>query len=153
MLATLLATGWGHVVEAQTASAQTKPIQTNAAAAVTVLDPIVVTARKSNEDLKDVPESITVVAPKSLMTAPFDPGAAVARNSPNVQWVSKAIGQQFFSIRGVSSLGTPVNYSDGTVAFSTDGVPNSHQRRDKSAGREARYPCDQRDWHKRLSHG
>lgn len=125
LLATFLASGWGCVAEAQTASAQTKPIQTNAEADVTVLDPIVVTARKTNEDLKNVPESITVVPPESLMAAPFDPGAAIARNSPNVQWINRATGSQFFSIRGVSSLGTPVNFSDGTVAFSIDGVPNS----------------------------
>lgn len=125
LLATFLASGWGCVAEAQTASAQTKPIQTNAEADVTVLDPIVVTARKTNEDLKNVPESITVVPPESLMAAPFDPGAAIARNSPNVQWINRATGSQFFSIRGVSSLGTPVNFSDGTVAFNIDGVPNS----------------------------
>ncbi|SON57295.1 TonB dependent receptor family protein [Hartmannibacter diazotrophicus] len=59
------------------------------------------------------------------MAAPFDPGAAIARNSPNVQWINRATGSQFFSIRGVSSLGTPVNFSDGTVAFNIDGVPNS----------------------------
>jgi iron complex outermembrane receptor protein len=117
LLATFLASGWGCVAEAQTASAQTKPIQRNAEGDVTVLDRIVVTARKTNEDLKDVPESITVVPPESLMAAPFDPGAAIARNSPNVQWINRATGQQFFSIRGVSSLGTPVNFSDGTVAF------------------------------------
>lgn len=42
-----------------------------------------------------------------------------------MQWINRAAGQQFFSTRGVSSLGTPVNFSDGTVAFSIDGVPNS----------------------------
>lgn len=125
LLATFLASGWACAVEAQTAPAQTKPAQTNAQADTLVLDPIEVTARKTKEDLKKVPESITVVTPESVKSAPFDPGAAIARNSPNVQWINKAVGQQFFSIRGVSSLGSPVNYSDGTVAFSTDGVPNS----------------------------
>ncbi|MDQ7246180.1 TonB-dependent receptor [Dongia sedimenti] len=125
LLATFLASGWACVAEAQTASAQTEPAQTNAQPDTPVLEPIVVTARKTKEDLKQVPQSITVVTPESLKLAPFDPGAAIARNSPNVQWVNRAIGSQFFSIRGVSSLGTPVNYSDGTVAFSTDGVPNS----------------------------
>ncbi|MBW9065816.1 TonB-dependent receptor [Rhizobium herbae] len=125
LLATFLVSGWGCVAEAQTTSGQTKPIQTNAEADVTVLDPIVVTARKTYEDLKNVPESITVVPPESLLAAPFDPGAAIARNSPNVQWINRATGSQFFSIRGVSSLGTPVNFSDGTVAFNIDGVPNS----------------------------
>lgn len=124
-LATFLASGWSCVADAQTASAQTEPPQTNAEDDVTILDPIVVTARKTSEDLKNVPESTTVAHPESLNAAPFDPGAAIARSSPNVQWISRATGQQFFSIRGVGSLGTPVNYSDGTVAFNVDGVPNS----------------------------
>ncbi|MEW9310634.1 TonB-dependent receptor [Labrys neptuniae] len=125
LLATFLASGWGCAAEAQTASAETKPVQTNAEADVIVLDPVVVTARKTNENLQKVPESITVVPPESLTAAPFDPGAAIARNSPNVQWINRAAGSQFFSIRGVSSLGTPVNFSDGTVAFNIDGVPNT----------------------------
>lgn len=107
------------------ASAQANPIEASAADDVTALDPIVVTARKTNEDVKKVPESITVVPQERLTAAPFDPGAAIARNSPNVQWTNRAAGSQFFSIRGVSSLGTPVNFSDGTVAFNVDGVPNS----------------------------
>jgi len=125
LLATFLASGWGCVAEAQTASEQAMPNQANAGAELTILEPIEVSARKTNEDLKNVPESITVVSPESLMAAPFDPGAAIARNSPNVQWINRATGSQFFSIRGVSSLGTPVNFSDGTVAFNVDGVPNS----------------------------
>lgn len=101
------------------------PAQTNADAGDMVLDTIVVTARKTDEDLNTIPESITVVSPQDLEQSPFDPGAAIARNSPNVQWDSRAVGQQFFSIRGISSLGTPANYLDGTVAFNIDGVPNS----------------------------
>lgn len=125
LLATFLASGWACVAEAQTAPAQTKPAQTNAQSDALVLDPVEVTARKTKEDLKNVPESITVVPPESLRAAPFDPGATIARNAPNVQWVNRSTGSQFFSIRGVSSLGTPVNFSDGTVAFNIDGVPNS----------------------------
>ncbi|MFG1202746.1 TonB-dependent receptor [Xanthobacter aminoxidans] len=122
---TLLFSGFCCAAVAQTASEQQAPVQANADVDVTVLDQIVVTARKTDENLNAIPESITVVSPEDLMEAPFDPGAAIAHNSPNVQWNSRAIGQQFFSIRGISSLGTPVNYSDGTVAFSIDGVPNS----------------------------
>lgn len=125
LLAALLASGGAHAAEAQPAPAQTEPTQQNAQTGTFILTPIVVTARKNKEDLKKVPASITVVSPESLKAAPFDSGAAIARNAPNVQWVNKASSQQFFSIRGISSLGTPLNYSDGTVAFSTDGVPSS----------------------------
>ncbi|WP_145961043.1 TonB-dependent receptor [Sphingosinithalassobacter portus] len=125
LLAMLLASGWGCAAQAQTASGQADAFQSHEEADVSALRPIVVTARKTNEDLGDVPASITIVSPENLQAAPFDPGAAIARNSPNVQWVNRATGSQFFSIRGVSSLGTPVNFADGTVAFSIDGVPNS----------------------------
>lgn len=91
----------------------------------TVLDPIIITARKTDERLQDVPESITVVSPEDLTAAPFASAPAIARNSPNVQWVDRGAGTQFFSIRGISSLGTPLNFSDGTVGFNVDGVPNS----------------------------
>lgn len=125
ILATILASGWSGSVTAQTVSVPpisgAAKVRTNADA----LDIVVVTARKTIEDEKDVPASITVLDPKLLATTPFDPGAAIARNAPNVQWVNRATGQQFFSVRGISALGTPVNYADGTVAFSIDGVPNS----------------------------
>lgn len=91
----------------------------------TVLEPVTVTARKTTERLQDVPESITVLQAKTLKESPFDPGVAIAGHAPNVQWVNRSTGSQWFSIRGVSSLGTPANYSDGTIAFNVDGVPNS----------------------------
>ncbi|WP_375786964.1 TonB-dependent receptor [Bradyrhizobium sp. Pha-3] len=92
---------------------------------ITALDPLFVTARKTNERLQDVPESITVVSPEHLSTNPFEPGAVIAGNSPNVQWVNTSPATRFFSIRGVSTLGSPQSFSDGTVGFNIDGVPNS----------------------------
>lgn len=124
-LTTLIFSGFCCAANAQSVPAQGAPVQTTADADAITLDTIVVTARKTDEDLSTIPESITVVSPQDLEQSPFDPGAAIARNSPNVQWDSRAIGQQFFSIRGISSLGAPANYSDGTVAFNIDGVPNS----------------------------
>ena len=92
---------------------------------VTTLDTIIITARKTDERIEDVPESVTVVSSEELSATPFASAPAIARNSPNVQWVDRGAGTQFFSIRGVSSLGTPLNFSDGTVAFNVDGVPYS----------------------------
>ncbi|MCW0232100.1 MAG: hypothetical protein OJJ21_00715 [Ferrovibrio sp.] len=45
-LATLLASAWHCAAEAQTAPEQQTPVQANADADVTVLEPIVVTARR-----------------------------------------------------------------------------------------------------------
>jgi iron complex outermembrane receptor protein len=90
----------------------------------TVLQTITITGRKTTEDIKDVPLSVSVVGPERLDASPADPGTAIA-TVPNVQWQSQTVGRQFFSIRGVSSLGAPLNYSDGTISFNVDGVPNS----------------------------
>lgn len=91
----------------------------------TVLAPIVITARAFDERYKNTPVSASVVTPEELATTPFSSGPAIAHNSPNVSWVDRGAGTQFFSIRGVSALGTPLNFDDGTVGFSVNGVPNS----------------------------
>ncbi|WP_176034403.1 MULTISPECIES: TonB-dependent receptor [Burkholderiaceae] len=111
--------------QAQTANGSPDGTASDSSAAVTVLDTVTVTARKTTERIQDVPESITVLPASTLTETPFDPGTAIAGHSPNVQWVNRTTGSQWFSIRGVSSLGTPANYSDGTIAFNVDGIPNS----------------------------
>ncbi|MFM0047137.1 TonB-dependent receptor [Paraburkholderia sediminicola] len=89
------------------------------------LPPVKVTARKTTERAQDVPESITTIGSDVMRTAPLDPAVAIMQNAPNVLWNNWAANQGFFSIRGVSSLGGPVNNSDGTVGFVVDGVPAS----------------------------
>lgn len=91
----------------------------------TVLEPIVITARKTEEQIKDVPQSITVVRPQDIENNALDPSGAIAAKSPNVVWQSSSVGRQFFSIRGISSLGVPNNFSDGTIGFTVDGIPQS----------------------------
>ncbi|MGX9936607.1 TonB-dependent receptor [Advenella kashmirensis] len=112
-------------VQTQTSAGSPQGAASDSNAAVTVLEPVTVTARKTIERLQDVPESITVLSANTLKEMPFDPGVTIAGHSPNVQWVNRSTGSQWFSIRGVSSLGAPANYSDGTIAFTVDGVPNS----------------------------
>lgn len=91
----------------------------------TVLEPIVITARKTEEQIRDVPQSITVVKPEDIESNALDSSGAIAAASPNVVWQSASVGRQFFSIRGISSLGVPNNFSDGTIGFTVDGIPQS----------------------------
>jgi len=91
----------------------------------TILKPIVITARKTEEQIRDVPQSITVVKPKDIDNNALDPSGAIAATSPNVVWQNASVGRQFFSIRGISSLGVPNNFSDGTIGFTVDGIPQS----------------------------
>ncbi|MFB4374997.1 TonB-dependent receptor [Agrobacterium sp. CR_3] len=91
----------------------------------TILKPIVITARKTEEYIRDVPQSITVVKPEDIESNALDSGGAIAAASPNVVWQNASVGRQFFSIRGISSLGVPNNFSDGTIGFTVDGIPQS----------------------------
>lgn len=91
----------------------------------TVLEPIIITARKTEEQMRDVPQSITVVKPEDIESNALDSGGAIAATSPNVVWQNASVGRQFFSIRGISSLGVPNNFSDGTIGFTVDGIPQS----------------------------
>ncbi|MGO4843367.1 TonB-dependent receptor plug domain-containing protein, partial [Rhizobiaceae sp. 2RAB30] len=48
------------------------------------------------------------------------------RRAPNTNFVDyNRFGENFFNIRGVSTLGSPLNSFDTTVGFSVDGVPTS----------------------------
>ncbi len=107
------------------ASAATAQAQEGTEQGSTLLEPIVITARKTEERLKDVPQSITVVKPEDLDKNALDSSGAIAAASPNVVWQNASVGRQFFSIRGISSLGVPNNFSDGTIGFTVDGVPQS----------------------------
>lgn len=91
----------------------------------TVLKPIIITARKTEEQIRDVPQSITVVRPQDIESNALDSSGAIAASSPNVVWQNASVGRQFFSIRGISSLGVPNNFSDGTIGFTVDGIPQS----------------------------
>ncbi|RRD20606.1 hypothetical protein ECB98_25490 [Brucellaceae bacterium VT-16-1752] len=91
----------------------------------TVLKPIIITARKTEEQVRDVPQSITVVRPQDIESNALDSGGAIAAASPNVVWQNASVGRQFFSIRGISSLGIPNNFSDGPIGFTVDGIPQS----------------------------
>lgn len=91
----------------------------------TVLEPVIVTARKTDETLQAVPQSVTVLPGDKLANIPFDPASAIAQGAPNVSLNRQSAGLQYFSIRGVSTLGAPASYADGTVSFNIDGVPQS----------------------------
>jgi len=106
-------------------SSRVKPVSDATDNGVTVLQPIIVTARKTDEDLSKVPESLTVVSRDILQSMPLQPVQAAAQNSPNLHWTNWGASGSFLSIRGVSSLGTPVNNADGTISFNIDGVPGS----------------------------
>lgn len=102
----------------------TSAVRANAQEAI-VLEPIVITARKTEEQIRQVPQSITVVRQQDIENNALDSSGAIAATSPNVVWQNSTVARQFFSIRGISSLGVPNNFSDGTIGFTVDGIPQS----------------------------
>lgn len=110
---------------AAAASAQPAEKKPRVTQEITVLDPIIITARKVEEDLSKVPESVTTVSSDQISSNPLQAVQAVAAHSPNMNWANWAAAGSYLSIRGVSSLGGPSNNADGTVSFSIDGVPGS----------------------------
>ncbi len=110
---------------ATAASAQPAEKKSRLIQETTVLDPIIITARKVEEDLSQVPETVTTVSSDQIGSNPLQAVQAVAAHSPNMNWANWGAAGTYLSIRGVSSLGGPSNNADGTVSFSIDGVPGS----------------------------
>ncbi|WP_051247933.1 TonB-dependent receptor [Inquilinus limosus] len=90
-----------------------------------VLEPIVVTARKREEDLQQVPISATVLEGDRLDISPIASNADLARSVPNFSFVD--VGGQssnFGNIRGIGSF-SPVSGDDTSVVFYVDEMPQS----------------------------
>lgn len=92
----------------------------------TVLDKIVITSRKRTEVEEKAPVSATVLDGDEIPSSTLDSGAEIAKRSPNVNFIDYSrFGENFLNIRGVSTLGSPLNSLDSTVGFAIDGVPTS----------------------------
>jgi len=100
--------------------------QSAAADGAMVLEPVTVTARKRGEDEQDVPGSLTVIDGFDIPTSTLNPGADIARETPNFNFVDYAQpGSAFGTMRGIGPLGSPLNSLDSTIGFSTNGVPTT----------------------------
>ncbi|WP_379071008.1 TonB-dependent receptor [Mesorhizobium sp. UC22_110] len=92
----------------------------------TLLDRIVLTGRKRTEVEEKAPVSATVIQSKDISASGLDSGADIARKAPNTNFIDYTrFGDNYLNIRGVSTLGGPLNSFDSTVGFSIDGVPTS----------------------------
>ena len=92
----------------------------------TLLDPIVITARKRPEFDLDVPVSTTILPGNSIPSTTLDPAGDISRMSPNLNFTDAARPQdRYGTMRGVGPLGNPLNSLDNTVGFAIGGVPTS----------------------------
>ena len=92
-----------------------------------VLQEIVVTARKREENLQDVPLSIDVFSKKDMQNLAITGLDDVATKTPSISFVSEGPGTQFFVMRGVSDGSNP-NYSNtSATGFFLDDMSLSWQ--------------------------
>lgn len=103
-------------------SAQEAPADSS----VTVLDPIIITARRHSEDAQSVPLSINVIEGRDVeQISPASSNADIARSTPNM--VMQEFGGPYANIghiRGVGSL-FPLSPDDTSVSFNVDEIPMS----------------------------
>lgn len=106
------------------ASTALSPALAQDEAGVTVLDPIIITARKTEEDAKDVPFAVTVLPEQELIDRRIENAHDVFLNVPNGSMVNNRDGRSSFGqIRGVGSIGFPASFDDSSVVTYENGIP------------------------------
>lgn len=91
-----------------------------AVAATDLLGEVVVTARKREENLQDVPQSIDVYTSKDLKNLAITQFEDYATRSPSISFISIGPGTQSFFMRGVSDGSTPNVTNTSTTGFFVD---------------------------------
>ena len=88
-----------------------------------VLDPVIVTARKIEEDIQRIPFGITVLGPGSIERQDIGEVRDFARDVPGLNLVDIGLrGGNIPNIRGVGSF-SPLSADDASVPVFIDGVP------------------------------
>lgn len=90
------------------------------------LDPLVVTARREEEDLGNVPVSVGVVRPSLTIENPSDGAVELGRRVPNYAVTDSTNPRQSFAaIRGVGTITFPLTPFDTTVTYTVNETPLS----------------------------
>lgn len=88
------------------------------------LEPVVVTARKREEQVQEVPISITTISENEIINTGLEDMDKVIMLTPGL---FGSLGSQSnasaFNIRGVGTLMPPTGFEDGSVSAYLDGVP------------------------------
>lgn len=89
------------------------------------LAPIKVTARKFEEDVQEVPISITVIDENAILNTGLDDMEKVIQMTPGLNATRGApqSAASAFNIRGVGAMGGIAGWEDGTISLYLDGVP------------------------------
>lgn len=95
------------------------------AAPAGVLQDIVVTARKREENLQDVPLSIDVLTKKDLQNLGIQQFEDYAEKVPSISFISVGPGTQLFVMRGVSDGSNPNYANSSATGFFVDDMSTS----------------------------
>jgi iron complex outermembrane receptor protein len=121
----------GLAVAAALATAAAPPAPALDAAAATepsgggALQEIVVTARKREENLQDVPISINVFTQKDLQNLAINSIDDYAQKVPSISFISTGPGTQLFVMRGVSDGSNPNYANTSSTGFFVDDMSMS----------------------------
>src|SRR6202142_3380521 len=91
------------------------------------LQEIVVTARKREENLQDVPLSIDVYTKKDMQNLAISSFDDYAEKVPSISFISEGPGSQFFVMRGVSDGSNPDYSNTSATGFFLDDMSLSWQ--------------------------
>lgn len=120
-VATFLITTNGNVLPAHA-----QDTGTTVANEETVLEPIVVTSRKQDEQETRLPVATTILTPEQVAPSTLDPLSEISRQAPGTVFTDfSRFGESYLTMRGIATLGGAQNPLDSTVGFSTDGIPTS----------------------------
>jgi outer membrane receptor protein involved in Fe transport len=89
------------------------------------LEVIIVTARKREENLQDVPLSIDVLSKKDLSHLDIEGFEDYAEKVPSVSFISAGPGTQFLVMRGVSDGSNPTYSNSSATGFFVDDMSTS----------------------------
>lgn len=101
------------------------PARAPAAEATGVLQEVIVTARKRQENLQDVPLSVDVFTKKDLQNLGITQFEDYAEKSPSISFISAGPGTQLFVMRGVSDGSNPTYANSSATGFFVDDMSTS----------------------------
>ena len=88
------------------------------------VDVIIVTARRREEEARDVPYALTVLGADALETRRVDDTFSLFRQAPGLSLTSFDDGRfAYFQLRGIGPLSQAIGPDDGSVVTYVDGVP------------------------------
>src|ERR1700733_2879158 len=91
------------------------------------LEEVVVTARKRQENLQDVPLSVDVFTKKDMQNLGISGFEDYAEKVPSISFISQGPGTQFFIMRGVSDGSNPTYSNTSATGFFIDDMSLSWQ--------------------------